>query len=433
MKTKNLLAVLIVCSWILSACGSAQNQTMPTATISLPTISPATNTAAPTSTQVPPTATNTPFVPKATFKIAIHLPLTGNDSQAGTDMLNAVKLALLQLSNPLELLGYAVELVPYDDQSDLDIAVRNAMNLVTDEGILCGVGHYYSKITIQATEVYHRAGLAFISPSSTNPYVTTRGYLEVDRVVGRNDVQGTAAAQFARERGFKSIYLIYNPQNPYTLLNGTYFNHDASLYGLNVAGLLSTNVSSGFGDVINSILKVNADLVFFAGLNNQVGNFTVEARKLGYTGTILGMDGTPELVNIAGLFALDGGGLYYTSEVPTLASLPNATQFVQDFQTRYGSLPLPFSAFAYDAAGICMKAIEEASKARGGGIPTRAEVATAIRALVDYPGITGTFNFTADGDPTLSKYQVIQVTSIDPDKWNDNPVVATYEIAPPSK
>ena len=55
-----------------------------------------------------------------------------------------------------------------------------------------------------------------------------------------------------------------------------------------------------------------------------------------------------------------------------------------------------------------MKAIEEASKAKGGDLPTRAEVAQAIRALKDYKGITGTYNFNKNGDLASSQILCLQ-------------------------
>jgi len=359
--------------------------------------------------------------------------MTGDRGLAGTDIFHASQLAVAQLSNSLELLGYDVELVSYDDKADLNIAVSNAKKLVEDKDILCGVGHYNSNITIQASEVYHRAGLAFISPSSTSPNVTDRSYLEVNRVIGRDDAEGIASARFANERGFKAIYLIYNPSIPYPQKNGTAFKREAGQLGLNIVGEYSTYTSNNFEYVINRILDANADLVYFPGFNDQVGNFTNEARKLGYTGTILGIDGEPELINLAGPFSIDGGGLYYTTNSPNLLSQPNMAQFVQDFQTQFGIAPWIYTPYAYDATGICLKAIEEASKTKGGDIPSRAEVAKAIRALVDYQGVTGTYNFTPKGDPIVSLYQIYQVTTIDPDQWDTNRIVATYEIEPPVK
>jgi branched-chain amino acid transport system substrate-binding protein len=352
----------------------------------------------------------------------------------GADIFHASELAVAQLSMPLELTGYDVQLASYDDMGDPDATIKNAKNLVNDADILCGVGHFNSRLTIQASEVYHQAGLAFISPSSTNKDVTDRGYLEVNRVVGRDDGQGAAGAQFAHDFKFNSIYVLYN-KAPYEQQNADGFKREANKLGLTIVGELPTEKMGNFEETINDILGKNTDLVYFAGLANQVGNFIKEARELGYTGALLGIDtlSSPEILDFAGPFATDGGGLYYTMIGANLASMPNGLQFAKDYQLQFSADPQMYAPYAYDATGICLKAIEEASKAKGGEIPTRAEVANAIRALVDYAGISGTYNFTPNGDPTFAMYQVYQVTTIDPGKWGANPVVASIEITPPEK
>jgi branched-chain amino acid transport system substrate-binding protein len=81
--------------------------------------------------------------------------------------------------------------------------------------------------------------------------------------------------------------------------------------------------------------------------------------------------------------------------------------------------------------GICLKAIENAAKANGNKIPTRAQVVEAVRALKDYPGITGAINFNSKGDLTEAQYFVIQVVSNDPEKWSANTVAETIVQKPP--
>ncbi|MBI5951075.1 MAG: branched-chain amino acid ABC transporter substrate-binding protein [Chloroflexi bacterium] len=425
----SLFTLLLLASLVLTGCGTAATP------IPIPTLTPIQPTSTPVPTETPvPTPTNTPFVPKATFKIAVHVPMTGGMSMSGMDIVHASELAVAQLSMPLELMGYDVELASYDDMGDLDATIKNAKNIVNDAGILCGVGHFNSRLTIQASEVYHQAGLAFISPSSTNAEVTGRGYPEINRVVGRDDGQGAAGAQFARDFKFNSIYVLYN-KAPYEQQNADGFKREANKLGLPIVGELPTEKMDNFEETINDILGKNTDLVYFAGLASQVGNFIKEARSLGYTGALLGTDAlsSPEILDFAGPFAIDGGGLYYTMIGANLASMPNGAQFAKDYQLQFSADPQMYAPYAYDATGICLKAIEEASKAKGGEIPTRAEVVSAVHALVDYPGISGTYTFDSNGDPTTATYQVFQVSTIDPGKWGENPVVISYEMAPPEK
>ena len=139
----------------------------------------------------------------------------------------------------------------------------------------------------------------------------------------------------------------------------------------------------------------------------------------------------PSAVNIGGPTLLEGGGLFYTTVAGPAKLYPGTAKFQTDFKAKYGADPKPFAAQGYDSMAICLKAIEDAAKAAGNKTPTREAVTDAVRALKDFAGITGTINFNAKGDLTTAKYFVIQVTSADPAKWNDNTIDQTLDIAPP--
>jgi branched-chain amino acid transport system substrate-binding protein len=212
------------------------------------------------------------------------------------------------------------------------------------------------------------------------------------------------------------------------------FRNTASRLGVTVVGDMLTDAEQNFGPFIDHVISQNADLVYFSTLNpEQAGGFFREARAAGYKGAFMGPGSldTPSLLESAGPLLTEGGGTYYTNVILAAGGYPDAANFVDEFETRYGTPPQPFAAQAYDAAGVCIKAIDQASRAKNGQIPTRADVVNAIRALQDYPGITGVFNFNEKGDPELAQYFVFQVSSPDPTDWSQNPLVATFEIAPP--
>jgi branched-chain amino acid transport system substrate-binding protein len=79
------------------------------------------------------------------------------------------------------------------------------------------------------------------------------------------------------------------------------------------------------------------------------------------------------------------------------------------------------------------KGNRECCKANGGKMPTREQVAKAVREIKDFQGITGVINFNKNGDLTVAKYYIIQVVSDDPEKWSENPIVETLDIAPPER
>lgn len=426
-----LLIGLIVVSGCAPAPATAMTSITPSATMVMPTASQ-TPMKLPTATLIP-TETVTPFVPKATLKIASHSPLTGDQAPVGTDIMRGAELAVKQLASPLMDLGYKTELVPYDDQNDVGVAVSVAKEVVADPDTLCVVGPYTSRILNQVKEIYHQAGLAFISPSATAVFASASGYPEVNRVIGRHDGQGAAGAQFAKAQGYSRVFVI-SQGSDYAQFNAYHFRNEASRMGMDVVGNMTTEATENFERYIDRIIATDSELVYFSTLDvKQAGTFFREARAAGYVGTFLGNEGidNPALLEFAGPLIMDGGGIYYTSTVAPASSYPGASVFLEDFETRYGGTPQIFAAQAYDASGICMKAIEEASRAKGGEIPTRAEVAESIRTLQDYMGITGTYNFNKNGDPNPAQYFVFQVVSTNPDDWNQNNLVSSFEVAPP--
>jgi branched-chain amino acid transport system substrate-binding protein len=367
-----------------------------------------------------------------TIKVATQSPLSGGQSAIGVDIKNGAELALEQLKGPLEKMGFKVELAAYDDQANPDNGVANAKQIVADPAILCVVGHYNSGVQIPSSEEYHAAGLANVSPANTNPKVTTRGYIEVSRIVGRDDVQGVVAAQFAKSKGMTSAYVIHD-KTAYGQGIAEFFRSEAEKSGMSVLGFEGTEEKANFDAILGPLVAANPGVVFFGGIYDQASVFFKQAREKGYMGMLLSDDGydSPESINIGGPALLEGGGLYYTTVAGPAKLYPGTAKFQTDFKAKYSADPKPFAAQGFDSMAICLKAIENAAKAAGDKAPTREAVAKAVRELKDFAGITGTINFNQIGDLTTAKYFVIQVTSADPAMWNDNKIDQTLDIAPP--
>jgi len=366
------------------------------------------------------------------IKIATQSPLSGDQSVVGVDIKRGAEMALEQMSAPLAKMGFKVELAPFDDQANPDAGVANAKRIVSDPAILAVVGHYNSGVQIPSSEVYHTSGLANVSPANTNPKVTTRGYMEVNRIVGRDDVQGVVGADFAAGKKVKSVFVVHD-KTAYGQGIAEFFKQRAQEKGMKVLGFEGTEEKANFDSLLSPILAGNPDLVYFGGMYSQAAVLFKQAREKGYMGMFLSDDGfdSSDAVKIGGQTLLDGTGTFYSTVSGPATIYPGTAKFVTDFKAKFNAAPQPFAAQGFDSMGICLKAIEAAAKANGNKLPTRAAVTKAIRDLKDYAGITGNFTFNSIGDPTIAKYFVIKVASPDPAKWNDNPVVETLDIAPP--
>jgi branched-chain amino acid transport system substrate-binding protein len=367
-----------------------------------------------------------------TIKIATQSPLSGGLSLIGGDIKNGADLALTQLSGPLKDMGFTVQLAPYDDQANPDTGVLNAKAIVADTAILCVVGHYNSGVQIPSSEVYHTSGLANVSPANTNPKVTERGYKEVSRIVGRDDNQGAVGAQFASKQGIKTAYVLHD-KTTYGQGIAEFFKREAEKLGIKVLGFDGTEEKANFDTILNPIVSANPDLIYFGGMFDQISVFIKQARQKGYMGMFLSDDGfdSADAVKIAEGALSQGKGTYYSTVSGPAKLYPGTAKFQVDFKAKYNADPQPFAAQGYDSMGICLKAIENAAKANGNKLPTRAQVTDAVRALKDYPGITGTINFNSKGDLTEALYFVIQANAPEPAKWADNTVSETITQKPP--
>ncbi len=366
------------------------------------------------------------------IKIATQSPLSGDQSVVGVDIKRGAELALEQLGKPLADMGIKVELAPYDDQANPDTGVANAKRIVADPAILAVVGHYNSGVQIPSSEVYHSSGLANVSPANTNPKVTTRGYAEVNRIVGRDDVQGVVGADFAQSHGVKSVFVIHD-KTAYGQGIAEFFKKRAEEKGMKVLGFEGTEEKANFDALLSPLVAGNPDLVYFGGMTFQAAVLFRQARERGYQGMFMSDDGfdSSDATKIAGQTLVDGKGTFYSTVSGPATVYPGTAKFIKDFKAKYNADPQPFAAQGYDCMAICLKAIENAAKANKNAAPDRAAVVKAIRALKDFAGITGTFTFNEIGDPTVAQYFVLQVKSADPAKWSENAVVETLKIAPP--
>src|SRR3989475_1244451 len=249
---------------------------------------------------------------KGTIKIATQSPLSGGQAALGEGIKLGAQVAVEKLRGTLEKQGFKVDLVPFDDQAKPDVGVANSKNIIADKDILAIIGHLNSGVAIPSSEVYKEVSLVMISPANTNPVVTDRGYPNVNRVCGRDDVQGVVGSEFAHATmKAKSVYIIHD-KTPYGQGVAEFFKADAEKKGLKVLGFEGTEEKSNFDPIITPMKAKNPDVIYFGGIYDQGAPFFKQAREKGVKGKFLGPDGmdSSDLTKIAGKAVV---GMYYTS------------------------------------------------------------------------------------------------------------------------
>lgn len=312
------------------------------------------------------------------IRIAIAGPMTGSDSQMGADFRNGAALAIEEWNARGGVLGKKVKTILFDDQADPQQAVSVANRLVNDR-IVGVVGHYNSSCSIPASEVYNRARIPMITPASTNPYLTERGYPGVFRVCGTDDQQGKAGADFAvRKLQAKRIAII----------------HDRTTYGQGLAELFRAALGTAadvvffsgiargekdFRSVLTAVREKAPDLIYFGGVYSEAGLLIRQARELSIPVPILSGDAAfdRKMLDIAGAAAIDG---VYVTFSPDPETLPTALTFVQKYRERYGERGA-YSIYAYVAVNVMLEAMQAAGTTDGNAVADKLhsmEFATAL-------------------------------------------------------
>ncbi len=344
---------------------------------------------------------------KGKIKIAVQAPLSGEQAALGEHIKLGAQLAVEESVKAFKALGYDLELVPQDDQAKPEVGVANARNMVADPDVLVIVGHFNSGVALPASEVYKDAMLAMISPANTATEITDRGYPNVNRVCGRDDVQGPVGARFAaQELKAKSVYIIHD-KTLYGQGVADNFRNEAKKLGINVLGFEGTEERANFSPMINPLKAKNPALVYFGGIYHQGGLLLKQLREKGVNAKFMGPDGldSAEMAKIAGSSVV---GSYYTSVAGPPDAYPETAAFAKKFKQRFSKDVEAFGLYGYDATLVGIKAMEQWLKANPGKKPSRTDVSTAVRKIKGFKGVTGPIEFDSKGDPVKAKYFVLQ-------------------------
>ena len=330
-------------------------------------------------------------------------PITGDQAGIGLDELHAVQLAVEKANAAGNVIaGYRLEVVALDDQHTPAQAVAMAKRLVSDRDVVAVVGHVNSSCTVAAAPFYKSARMVQISPSSTNPDISKKGFDTFFRTCATDDIQGPQAAEFAVKQLKARKVFVIDDKTTYGKEIADRFEKEAAVLGAAVLG--HEGIIQGEKDFSPLLTKIKAlapDLVYFGGMYPEGALLVKQAKALGLPARWLGPDGlyVPAFIEIAGK---DGEGVYCTFVGTDINKLPSARDFVKTFTARFGQTG-PYCAYAYDAANIVIEAIRRA------GRKDRRAVLAEVAKTKDFPGIVGTVNFDAYGDTSLRLIGVFQV------------------------
>jgi branched-chain amino acid transport system substrate-binding protein len=334
--------------------------------------------------------------------IGMGAPMTGDNAAFGQDISQAGKIAITDAG---QFQGFSFSLDAQDDGGTAEGGAAVANKFVANQAVVAIAGHIFSGATAAAIPIYEKASIPMMSPSATNPKLTTTGSKVFNRDVFTDAAQGKfAAAYLYNKLGVKDLAIMHDGQAYGQGLAQVVKDQFTALGGNVVAFTAITPGQSDYSAPLADIASKKPTALFYGGYTAEAVVVINQMKAAGLTGvTFFGDDGTFGQ-DFLDRTAANGEGAYSTSLIP--AASDAKTKFDAAYLAAYGQPAgklSPYSWTAYDSVAVLIKAIESVAVVSGGKlyIP-RAALVSAVRATSSYVGLSGTIGCDATGECSAS-------------------------------
>ncbi|MFI6212593.1 protein kinase [Nocardia brasiliensis] len=274
-------------------------------------------------------------------------------------------------------------------------AALTAGRIVQDQSTVALVGPMLSDEIRTIGTVFDNAGLPFLTPSATDPTLSTNGWSSFFRGLAADDVQGAALAKYlVGTAHFRKICVV----------------EDKSGYGRSLAGSVVAGIGAaadarcgaeiargerGFATVVADIATAKPDAVFYSGLYEEAAELLRQLRGAGVTVPFVSAESTVTADFVAAAGDSAAGALISCSCGPVVG------RFAADYEALNGQPPGPGSTEAYDLTTIVLKGI-------AAGQATRPKLLTYLHNYAG-TGLARTYRWTATGEPAAPHIWLYQV------------------------
>jgi branched-chain amino acid transport system substrate-binding protein len=366
-----------------------------------------------------------------TLFVGITLPLTGADAEDAELIKDGAMLAIDQANAKGGVAGYKIEAVVLDSgtatagQYDPAQAATNTRKLVANMGVVANIGPQMSGEGKAMSAILSEADMATITPSSTNPDITSpkfasqyrpKGKAVYFRTVTTDAFQGPNMANFYAEKLHAKTVYVLDDSGAYGVGISDTFSRRAQEKGIKILGRDQLNPKEAdYTTVLTKIKGMNPDALYYGGVQGAGTKLAKQAYDVMPKMPKGGGDGVYSGAMLKGAGFPASDGWYATIAGPHLLANPEVQPFVKSFAAKYNKQPGDYSITAYDAALVILDAIKRV--AATGKTPDRHNIRDAIQAS-NLKTLQGPISFDQNGDiksRVVSVFQVVHQTQFPDD------------------
>ncbi|MFZ4669992.1 MAG: branched-chain amino acid ABC transporter substrate-binding protein [Microthrixaceae bacterium] len=314
-----------------------------------------------------------------TIRIGLEGPLSGEQSNTGTGMLQGAQLAAEELNAAGGVLGKQIEIVPIDDQADPAAAVTAAQAAI-DSGLNAVVGPYNSGAGVTTLPLYEQAGLVPLRLTSSDDTAGMGFTLQPMT----SQIAPVATNAITTWLGAKTVGIIFDSTQEYTKDAEAAMQQQLAAAGATVTISEPINPdATSYTDAINKVAATNPEVIYIDTYYPEAGLIAKEMFDAKIPAKCMADYGAYDLgfITAAGLDAAKACPIV---GVPDPNDFPGSEPLVAAFTAKFSTEPGVWSPYTYDSVKLL------AAKATEAGSFDAEPLSTALAATKDWKGWTGT-------------------------------------------
>ncbi|MBI2152141.1 MAG: ABC transporter substrate-binding protein [Candidatus Rokubacteria bacterium] len=319
--------------------------------------------------------------------------MTGPGAYYGRVMSRGPLLAIEEINAKGGIDGMKLELVIEDHKSGQPKEGVSAINKLVNIDKVPFILTSYSAPTLAAYPIAAEHKVLMLNGGGWSPDLVGKAYLFNNRMVG--SYLGQVIAEHVFRRGARKLAMIYR-NDPSGI---TVRDHVRPFWEKLGGTVVATEVHElGATDYAAQLAKIKAarpDAVATWSYGKDLGFIVKQARDIGITVPLVGIDWTPDGQAVAG--AAMEGYEYASDYLDPDSKEPWTARFIQDYKKKYGEAPDFYAANYYEGVYILAELIKEV-KQKGGTPQSGDQLRQALLAKRKFASVYGgTITFNDDG------------------------------------
>lgn len=322
---------------------------------------------------------------KDTIKIGHPGDFSGPYSFYDSPVRKGAEFAIEEINQSGGVLGKQLELIAKDCRNDQGLGVRLAEEMIQD-GAVYLIATTGDPALAQGS-VACAAGIPISTGDGTAPTLVGDMGECAFQICMSDNIQGALAAEYAYKKGYRTAYMVYSTEIPYTKNLPTYFQKAFEKLGGKVLGYELYRIEAGdYSAQVTKLanLEQKPDFIFTPMFLPDTPVFMRQLRAAGLTYPVISTDGNHDESLIKAGEAVEGL-VFTTHGYPAKGNKVDALW--QKYKAKTGNFPESIAfAVGYDEIYYLKQAIES-----GGSDKPKAIIAALSKAS-NFDGVLGTYN-----------------------------------------